>query len=207
MSDRPLMGDPPLVRDQTMSEPPEELGVDLVGRLDELQDENRRLRRLGITVLGAGALLLLGAAVLTIVAMRQMSTATTVHARGYVLEDAAGQIRGAWGVTREGGVQLVLADAQGKARVRVSALEDGSPGLALVDANGQSRAAMGLLSDGTITLVFADPEGHSRAVLGLTASGASSLALADGHGVTRAGLGVAPNGKPTVTVDPASNAP
>ena len=201
MSERPLMEDPPRVRDRSVSEPPEELGVDLLGRMDELQSENRRLRRLGTMVLGAGAILLLGAAVLTIVAMRQISAAATVHARGFVLEDAAGQIRGAWGLTREGGVQLVLADAQGKPRVRVSALEDGSPGLALVDANGHSRAALGLLSDGTITLVFADPEGHSRAVLGLTASGASSLALADGQGVTRAGLGVAPNGKPTVTVD------
>jgi hypothetical protein len=201
MSERPLMEDPPLVRDRSVSERPEELGVDLLGRMDELQSENRRLRRLGTMVLGAGALLLLGAAVLTIVAMRQISAAATVHARGFVLEDAAGQIRGAWGVTREGGVQLVLADAQGKPRVRVSALEDGSPGLARVDADGHSRAALGLLSDGTITLVFADPEGHSRTVLGLTASGASSLALADGQGVTRAGLGVAPNGKPTVTVD------
>lgn len=207
MSEQPLKNDPPLVRERPEDE--QRLAPDVIlRRLDDLEGENRRLRRLGAALLAACAVVLVVGTAMTVVATHGLAGGrAAVRAQRFVLEDASGHVRGTWGVTEEGTVQLALTDSRSEPRARMSVLEDGSPGLGLVDADGHPRAALGLLADGTISLVFADPEGHSRAVLGLTAAGASSLALADGRGVTRAGLGVATGGKPTLTMDDTGREP
>lgn len=199
MSDRTQMSDPPLVR--PLPEEGQEIPAGLLERLDELENENRRLRRLGTATLVGAAVVLVAVGAMTLVSSRAISSGAVVRARSFVLEDAKGQARGTWSVTDGGGVQLAVMDPQGKPRARLSVLGDGSPGLALVDASGQPRAALGLLADGTISLVFADPQGQSRAVLGLTSRGAGSVAFADMHGVTRAGLGLDTDGKPALTLD------
>lgn len=207
MSERPVMGDPPLVRD--LPEATREGTPDpILQRLEDLEYENGRLRRFGSGLLAAGAVVLVAVTAMTVFASRRSSTVgAAVHVQRIVLEDVQGRVRGTWGVTEEGAVQLALTDSQGKPRVRVSVLNDGSPGLVLLDGTGQPRAALGLLVDGTMSLVFADREGRGRAVLGLSAAGAPSLALADQRGVTRAGLGVATNGKATLTMDESEGGP
>jgi len=199
------MRDPLLVELQPES-PPTDATVD---RLAHLEHENQRLRRFGWVVLVAAVVVLgvTSAVVVLFGTHRLPPPGAVVQARSFVLQDAKGKVRGTWGVTEEGAVQLALADESGQPRVRMSVLEDGSPGLALVDGDGRPRAALGLLADGTINLVFADEDGRGRAVLGLTAGGASSLVLADGRGVTRAGLSVVPGGRATLTVDEAGGGP
>ena len=58
----------------------------------------------------------------------------TVSARQFVLRDADGKLRGAWGLGDDGAVRLVLNDGEGRQRVRLSLLRDGSAGLSFADS-------------------------------------------------------------------------
>jgi hypothetical protein len=174
----------------------------IVHRLEDLERDNRRLRRYGITMLvvlaaflGVGASLLYFSGAYGLPGSPQM-----VSARQFQLRDARGTIRGTWGTAEDGSVRLVLRDDRGRQRIRLSLLEDGSAGLTFADTADRKLAVLGLLPDHTTTLALTDPAGVPRVVLGVAANGSSNLVFADAAGATRAGLGVDTRGLGTFTL-------
>ncbi len=171
-------------------------------RLDELERDNRRLRRYATTMLVVVAMVLgLGAAMVWYSGVAGLPGAPqTVTARPFTLRDAKGAVRGAWGVAEDGSVRLVLSDPNGRQRVRLSLLQDGSAGLSFADSADRKLAVLGLLPDHTTNLALTDPVGIPRAVLGVSPDGSSNLVFADQSGSTRAGLGVDSRGLGTFTL-------
>ena len=180
----------------------QEILVGILNRLEEVERDNRRLRRNGVTMLVFLAMVLgLGAALVYYSGMAGLPGAPqTVAATQFMLRDGKGVTRGAWGMTEDGSVRLVLSDAAGRQRVRLSLLEDGSAGLSFADSADRKLAVLGLLADHTTNLALTDPAGIPRAVLGVSPNGSSNLVFADQSGSTRAGLGVDSRGLGTFTL-------
>lgn len=172
-------------------------------RMDAVERDSRRTRRLGVFMLiGLAVLLGVMTAVVIMAARRGFGgpVPDVAEARRFVIRDARGQIRGVWGVTKNGGAQIVLSDSMGRERLRLQVLRDGSSGVALVDSANRSRIVLAALPDQTATLVLADPAGRTRTVLGLNPNGASTVVFADKNGTTKAGLGVDATGAGTFTL-------
>ena len=171
-------------------------------RLDELERDNRRLKRYTTTMLVIIALVLgLGAALVFYSGKAGLpGSPQTVSAQQYILRDSKGTIRGAWGVTDDGSVRIALSDGHGRQRVRLSLLDDGSAGLSFADTADRKLAVLGLLPDHTTSLVLTDPGGIPRMVLGVQGNGSSNIVFADQSGSTRAGLGVDTKGFGTFTM-------
>jgi hypothetical protein len=174
----------------------------IVNRLDQLERDNRRLRRYVTSMLVVVAMVLgLGAALIWYSVRSGLpGSPLTVSARQYVLRDADGNVRGAWGLGEDGAVRLVLSDGDERQRVRLSLLKDGSAGLSFADSADRKLAVFGLLPDYTTNLALTDPAGIPRAVLGVSPNGSSNLVFADQSGNTRAGLGVDTRGMGTFTL-------
>jgi hypothetical protein len=171
-------------------------------RLDELERDNRRLRRYTTMMFVVTAMVLgLGAALIWYsVRSGVPGSPTTVSARQFLLRDAQGNVRGAWGLDDEGSVRFALSDADERQRVRLSLLQDGSAGLSFSDTADRKLAVLGLLPDHTTNLALTDPAGIPRAVLGVASDGSSNLVFADREGATQAGLGVDSRGLGTFSV-------
>jgi hypothetical protein len=174
----------------------------IVSRLDELERDNRRLRRYTNAMLVVVAMVLgLGAALIWYSVRSGLpGSPNTVSARQFILRDNKGTMRGAWGLGDDGAVRLVLSDGKGRQRVRLSLLQDGSAGLSFADSTDRKLAVFGLLPDYTTNLALTDPAGIPRAVLGVSPNGSSNLVFADRSGSTRAGLGVDSRGLGTFTL-------
>lgn len=186
--------------------PPEDLVRELeavLGRRIELvESENQRLRRMNrLALIGVAAAFGVSAAVLVVSGTgRSTLTAETVEAQRFVLRGPAGETRGEWRAGEGGASELALQDGEGRTRIRLGMLPDGAAGVSLADAGGHSRVALGLLPDQTASLVFADRTGRTRSVLGYSAEDAVNLVFADRRGVTRAGLGIDAAGQPSFTL-------
>ena len=174
----------------------------IVNRLEQLERDNRRLRRYTTTMLIVVAMVLgLGTAMLWYSVRSGLpGSPVTISARQFVLRDSDGNVRGLWGLDDGGAVRLSLSDAGERQRVRLSLLQDGSAGLSLADTADRKLAVLGLLPDYTTNLALTDPQGIPRAVLGVAPDGSSNLVFADRSGATRAGLGVDSRGLGTFTV-------
>ena len=174
----------------------------IVDRLDQLERDNRRLRRYTTTMLLVVAMVLgLGAALIWFSVRSGLpGSPLTVSARQFVLRDTDGTLRGTWGLGDDGAVRLVLSDGDGRQRVRLSLLQDGSAGLSFADSADRKLAVFGLLPDHTTNLALTDPAGIPRVVLGVSPNGSSNLVFADRSGSTRAGLGVDSRGLGTFTL-------
>jgi hypothetical protein len=138
-----------------------EILVGILNRLEQVERDNRRLRRNGVTMLVVLAMVLgLGAALVYYSGgMGLPGAPETVAATQFMLRDGKGVTRGAWGMTEDGSVRLVLSDASGRQRVRLSLLEDGSAGLSFADTADRKLAVLGLLADHTTNLALTDPAG------------------------------------------------
>jgi hypothetical protein len=172
-------------------------------RMDAVERNSRRVRRLGTFMMIAVAVLLgVMTAIIVMAARRGLGgpVAPVAEANRFVIRDAQGRVRGVWGVTKDGGAHIVMSDSMGRERLRLQVLSDGSSGLALVDSANRSRVVLAALPDQTATLVLADRAGRTRTVLGLNASGASTVVFADRNGTTRAGLGVDARGFGALTL-------
>jgi hypothetical protein len=167
-------------------------------RLEALERDNRRLRRYG-ALLVVGMAMLLGLAVVLVYTRR--SVTPEIAAQRFVLRDAGGNIRGAWGVAEDSSLRLVFQDQAGRPRIKVSLLNDGSAGISLADSGGNPRAVFALETTEGGSLVFADGTGRTRTVLGVSADGSANVVFADRNGATRAGLGVDTRGLGTFTLD------
>jgi hypothetical protein len=171
-------------------------------RLDELERDNRRLKRYTSMMLFVVALVLgLGAALVFYSGKVGLpGSPQTVSAQQFVLRDRSGTIRGAWGMGGDGAVRIALSDEHGRQRVRLSLLQDGSAGLSFADTADRKLAVLGVLPDHTTNMVLTDQGGIPRVVLGVQANGSSNIVFADQSGATRAGLGVDPKGLGTFTL-------
>ena len=181
----------------------DDLEPGLAARMAELEAQNERLRRLSLwTIVGLAAVLGLGIAMVIVGSRRGLpgTVSREIASHSFVVRDADGKVRGAWGVAADGSLRFSIQDARGKAGVTMTVLKDGSSGVTISDTLGNARAVVGLLPDQTTTLVFADGAGRSRTVLGLAADGASSLAFADRNGTTGAGLALDSRGFGTFTL-------
>lgn len=182
----------------TLSRQMLELEKGLALRIDSLEHENRRLRRLMTSgIIGVAVLLGLTAALVVVTARHGLpgTVADVIESHQFVIRDHDGQVRGAFGLADDGSLRLGLQDGAGKAALRLSLLKSGAPGITFTDSMGRPRVVMGLLPDQSTNLVFADASGRSRMVLGLAPDGSSTLAFADAMGATRAGLGVDASGR------------
>lgn len=193
-----------IIDDRHEPQTPHELRAEgrIVNRLDQLERDNRRLRRYTTTMLVVVAMVLgLGTALVWYSVRSGLpGSPVTVSARQFVLRDSDGNVRGVWGLDDSGAVRLSLSDAGERQRVRLSLLRDGSAGLSLADSADRKLAVLGLLPDHTANLALTDPQGIPRAVLGVAPDGSSNLVFADREGATRAGLGVDNRGVGTFNV-------
>ena len=180
-----------------------ERAIPLTRRLEAVERDNRRLRRLGVMMLiGVGILLGLTTAIMVVASRHGLpgTVPQVSEARKFLLRDRDGQVRGAWGTNEEGAAQLLLQDRSGRTRVRITVRPDGASGLAFVDSVNNSRIVVGVLPDESANIVLADPGGKTRAVLGISPTGATTLVFADRGGVTRAGIGVDTRGGGTLNL-------
>lgn len=178
----------------------------LRSRMNVLEDTHDRLRRrvrlVTLVLLAVVALLVAVAIAPELVgAVRSGGVLDVTTLR---LVDAAGNVRGEWGVDDDGAIRIGLFDQQRRPRMNLAVLRNGSPGVALLDETGQRRAALGLLPDQTASMVFADARGTLRAVLGLTTTDAANLVFADADGISRLGMGLDRNGIGSVMMPPDS---
>lgn len=175
----------------------------LARRLEAVERDNRRLRRLStMTLLGLAILLGLTTAVMVVAARHGMPgmVPQVAEAKKFLLRDGDGRVRGAWGTNEDGSVQMLLQDAAGRSRLRFSVLRDGSSGLAFVDSANHSRIVVGVLPDESANIVVADQGGKTRAVFGIAPNGATTLVFADRGGTTKAGIGVDNRGLGTLNL-------
>jgi hypothetical protein len=175
----------------------------LASRIEQLERETRRLRRINLFILvGAAILLGLGAALVGVSSKYGVpgTVADIVAARQFVLRGPDGAIRGVWGIDKEGALRFVLQDAEARPRARFNLLSDGSSGLTFTDSAGRPRAVFAALPDQSTSIVLADETGKSRVVLGVSDQGAATLVFADRGGGTKAGLGVDRNGSGSFTL-------
>lgn len=172
----------------------------LVRRLETAERQVARLRRMvNYVLVGAAVLLGLTAAVIYLAGRHGMPgmVASVVESKEFLLRDAEGQVRGAWGTGADGSIQLVLQGGATKASVKLSLLPDGAAGVTLSDPEGRPRLVAGLLPNENVSVVLADSVGTTRAVFGLNSvDGASSLVFADRNGVTRTAIGASAAGQP-----------
>lgn len=174
-----------------------------LARLERLERDNARLRRMGAWILVVTAVLLGVAGAIVVVAARRGMPGLVpevVEAREFVLRDREGHVRGAWGSDDEGAIRLVLQDHRNGTSIRLNLLDDGSTGLTFSDSTGNQRVVLAALPDETSSLVFADRLGLTRSVLSLGPTGAATLVFADKGGITRTGIGVDSRGKAMLTV-------
>ncbi len=174
-------------------------------RLEALERDNRRLQRYGM-LLVVGMAVLLALSVVLVYTSR--SVAPEVAAQRFILRDATGAVRGAWGVAEDSSLRLVFQDQAGRPRIKLSLLSDGGVGISLSDTAGRARAVFAVEASDNGSLVFADAAGRTRSVLGVSPDGAANVVFADQHGATRAGLGVDTRGLGTFTLaEPGPRAP
>ncbi len=172
-------------------------------RLEEVEREYRRLRRLNLMFVVVAAIILgLGVALVTVSSRYGVpgTVADIVAARQFVLRGPDGAVRGVWGTDTGGALRLVLQDAQARPRTKLNLLSDGSSGLTFSDSAGRPRAVFAFLPDQSTSIVLADESGKTRVVLGISDDGGSTMVFADRNGATRAGLGVDRNGSGSFTL-------
>jgi hypothetical protein len=180
-----------------------ELERGLMTRIQDLERETRRYRRLWMaTVIGFAIILGLGAALVMVTGRHGLpgQVADVIEARQFQIRDAEGTVRGAWGIAPDGALRLTLLAPNSKAAVTMTVLKGGAPGLTFSDTSGRARGVLALLPDETLSLTFADRSGMTRSVLGLNPEGSATLVFADRTGITRAGLGVDSRGSGTFTL-------
>ncbi len=158
---------------------------DILGRLEKVEKENRRLKR----IVAVGSLL---AAVLLI--MGQARPRRTIEAEKFVLKDANGSSRAQLGMDSNGPT-LSLQDANG---VPLVALSGGDYSFLTLFRTGSKEQVTMSANKEFYGMVLYDEKSH-RAGLAVW-KGIPGLTLYDEKGTERAGL-VAPDGGPSLKLE------
>ena len=169
--------------------------TDLIGRLEKLERDNRRLKGFALTAL------VLATALTTIYATQPVPQTITAHELNVV--DSSGGVRVTMGifsgrpgvavfdpqhkphaimlVDSLGKPQIVLGDLQGP-RVGISVDSSERPSIGLEDAQGRARAVMALDSSGRPNVTLFDAQGEMRAGMVVNSPGGPNIALFDAQG-------------------------
>ena len=110
--------------------------LDLARRIDALERENRRIKRLG--AIAAGALAAVG-----LCSMAAPRLCKTVWAERFVLNDTGGKTRLTLDAYAQGDPTIVAQDAQGKTFAKL-VLAHENPRLELFDAAGKRTGTLGI---------------------------------------------------------------
>jgi hypothetical protein len=129
------------------SEAPELAAV--VGRLEKVERQNRRLKFAGVMVLVLAAAGLL---------MGQATPGRVVQAEKVVLQEASRKVRAELGTFPDGRVALVLYDKDRMTRIELRVLRDDRAGLLLYDKDAKVRIALRVLPDGRPILSLFDKD-------------------------------------------------
>ena len=131
----------------------------LTQRLDRLEREKRRLKRMGVAVaVGIAAAVLMGQA---------RPAGKVIEAEQFILRDASGTMRADLSAGAESGVGLFLFDRRGGARAGLMVEADGTPKLFLFDKNSMAAAWLSVV-EGTPALQLKGSDGVDRAWLEVT---------------------------------------
>ena len=123
----------------------------LVQRLDRLERENRRLKRVGFLVaIGIAAAVLMGQA---------RTAGRVVEAEKFLLRDPSGKPRAQLAVRADGTSGLALYARDGKPRAGLTVGADGSASPRLNDRDEKNRAVLGVAADGRAAMGLFDRDG------------------------------------------------
>jgi len=171
--------------------------VNVLGRLDRLEQESRWWRRATLTLL------------LVVVAIGALGQAPVPNRRleleTLVIRDPKGGPRAAFGVGADGSPLLVFYDPNGRTTRLMLGMSPTGPALTLSDQAGKARLGLTASDDGAVRLGLRGADAQSPHVqLEILANGATGLALHDKHGVLRLALGLADGEQPIIQLmDPA----
>jgi hypothetical protein len=144
----------------------------LTRRIDRLEQENRRWKRLA-----SMALALLGVAVLLGAATgKKSSIPEELRTSRLLLMDKGEKPRAEFSISPDHRPGLIFSDDAGKPRLTLSLSQHGEPTLSFADAVGQPRVVMGIDLYGTL-LRLADAGGNLRAALLVPSEGEPELEL------------------------------
>jgi hypothetical protein len=158
--------------------------TDLIGRLEKLERDNRRLKG------SALAALVLATALATIYAAQPVPQTITAHEFNVV--DSSGGVRVIVG-TFSGKPGIAVFDPQHKPHAIMVVEPSGKPEIILGDLQGPRVGMMVDLSDRP-NIALEDAQGRPRAVMALDSSGGPNISLFDPQGELRAGMVVSPGG-------------
>jgi hypothetical protein len=172
---------------------------ELLARLEKLERENKRFRRLGVTAVVVAAALAGMYATRTVPLRDHAGVPGVVKAHELEIVDSRGKARIKL-TTVMGGTYVTLLDSQGTTREGMFLGSDGSPHIALDDAQVKARLSMDVDSDGSPNVSLSDAQGQVPLDLGVGSDGSSEVRLSDTHGMPRAVVGVLADGSPYVTL-------
>ena len=142
----------------------------LTQRLELLERENRRMKRLGsLALAGLSLVALIGAT---------STGGRTVDAQHFVVKNAEGKVVAELGLRPDGMPKLELIGTGGKSRVVLSPLPEGAAALAISSSDGKSLA-VSTIGNGAMGLTLFDKNSHPRVELSVQPDGTPRLALLD----------------------------
>jgi hypothetical protein len=161
----------------------------LAERVERLERENRRLKRIGVVVLAAVAVTLAVGAKLA--DQPEFVEAT----RGFHLRDKDGTLRASLTLEHEGepGLFLYTKDRDLPA-IALSLDSDGQRRLQFRDKTGKERIFLGPLADGHVGIVLEDGAENQRIKLSVPSQGGPNIQLMDEGRRSRFALAVNPDG-------------
>ncbi len=165
--------------------------MDLEARLDRLERENQRLKRLGlVSLVIASSFVFMGQT-------KRKVHPETLRAQQFELVEPDGSVKAILGTTptSDKSSGLALYDRQGKVRVMLSVDKEGVPVLALFSANSRSRAVTTVTDEGSPAFLLYGPKGEMRGLFGMSANSAANSLLFDASGEPRSGVSVPASGK------------
>jgi hypothetical protein len=173
-------------------------GVDVIGRLERLEQANRALgRECRMWRRGAGGLAVAVTMLGLIGAGQAVKAPRTIEAQNFVLRDEAGRVRASLGFRSDGTPGFALMDELARVRLALDLCADGAPAVNLYDTDGGLQAAVAVRPDGSPGLGFFQDQGKLRLSLDLGPnSTAPGLSLYDRSGTMRAAMAVRPDETP-----------
>ncbi len=158
-------------------------------RLDGLERENRRLRRVAVALL-AGVLVLGAFAFLP-----RGRNGRTIEAERLVLRDKEGRLRGSFGVDKSGLPALKIFDHRGLEQIMLGVQSEDFAMLSFYD-HGATRVLLDTSVEGATSLRLFDASQREKAALFLKPDSEAGLRIVNGDQVVNLGLG--PDGRVTV---------
>ncbi len=130
----------------------------VVARIEKLERQNLRLRRIGmVAVLACGAALIMGQAKEPAPARQPPRM---VEGERIVLKDPAGAIKATLLSMPGDACEFRLLGEEGRERAKLRVVPGGDSGLELADKNGFVRASLAVSVDGVGTLELKDKDGN-----------------------------------------------